>query len=143
LEIELSDCEAENATLKCDFFWQVVEIVIGGIPTVIEVRFVCLFMFLGIILLQGFIPTTLFNQMRYKLDLQKVPVGIQLFGNLYLVANLILQGIYFVLLLGWRLSLSNFSSSTFRFFMSSMLRALALALTYLPACPTKKTSFKV
>jgi hypothetical protein len=39
LEIELSDFEAEDATLKGDYLWQVVEIVIGGVPTVLEVHF--------------------------------------------------------------------------------------------------------
>jgi hypothetical protein len=34
LEIELSDFEAEDTTLKGDYLRQVVEIVIGGIPTV-------------------------------------------------------------------------------------------------------------
>jgi hypothetical protein len=53
LEIELSDFEAENVTLKGDFLWQVVEIVIGGVPTVLEVRLMCFFMSLGRILLQG------------------------------------------------------------------------------------------
>jgi hypothetical protein len=51
LEIDLSDFEVENATLKGDYLWQVVEIVIGGISTVHEVRFMCLFMYLGRILL--------------------------------------------------------------------------------------------
>jgi hypothetical protein len=46
-DIELSDFEVENATLKGDYFWQVVEIVIGGIPTVLEIRSMCLFMSLG------------------------------------------------------------------------------------------------
>ena len=41
LEIELSDFKAENATLKGDYLRQVVEIVIGGVPTVLEVRFIC------------------------------------------------------------------------------------------------------
>jgi len=50
LEIELSDFEAENAMLTVDYLWQVVEIVIGGVPTNLEVRFKCLFMSLGSIL---------------------------------------------------------------------------------------------
>jgi len=50
LEIELSDYDAENATLKGDYLQQVVEIVIGGVPTVLEVRFMCLLMSLGKIL---------------------------------------------------------------------------------------------
>jgi len=76
LEIELSNFEADDATLKGDYLWQVVEIVIGGIPTVLEVRFMSLFMSVGRILLQGSISTNLFGPMRHQLDLRKVEVGI-------------------------------------------------------------------
>jgi len=61
LEIELSHFEAEDAMTKGDFLWQVVEIVIGGIPTVFEVRFMCMFMSLGRILLQGSVLTNVFG----------------------------------------------------------------------------------
>ena len=47
LEIELSDFEAEDATLNGDYLWQVVEIVIEGVPTILEVRYMCLIMSLG------------------------------------------------------------------------------------------------
>jgi hypothetical protein len=76
LEIELSDFEAENATLKGDYLWQVVEIVIGGVPTVLEVRCMYLFMSLGRILLQGSVSTNLCGPMRHQVDLWKVEVGI-------------------------------------------------------------------
>jgi hypothetical protein len=76
LEIELSDFEAENVTLKGDYLRQVVEIYIGGIPTILGIRFMCLAMSLGRILLQGSISTNLFNLVRYKVDLRKVEVGI-------------------------------------------------------------------
>ena len=76
LEIELSDFEAEGAMLKGDYLWHVVEIVIGGVPTVLEVRFMCLFMSLSRILLQGSVSTNLFDQMRHQVDLRKVEVGI-------------------------------------------------------------------
>jgi hypothetical protein len=76
LEIELSDFEAENATLKGDYLWQVVEIVIGGVPTVIEVRFMFLFMSLSRILLQGSVSTNLFGPMRHQVDLRNLEVGI-------------------------------------------------------------------
>jgi hypothetical protein len=76
LEIELSDFDAEDATLKGDYLWQVVEIVIGGVPTVLEVRFMCLFMSLGRILLQGSVSMNLFGSMRHQVDLWKVEVGI-------------------------------------------------------------------
>jgi len=72
LELELSDFEAENATLKGDYLCRVVEIGIGGVRTVLDVRFMCLFMSLGRILLQGSISTNLFGQMRHQVDLQKV-----------------------------------------------------------------------
>ena len=35
LEIELSGFKAENAALKDDYLWQLVEIVVGGVPTVV------------------------------------------------------------------------------------------------------------
>jgi hypothetical protein len=76
LEIELSDLQAENATLKVDYLWQVVEIVIGGVPTVFEVGFMCLFMSLGRILLEGSVSTNLFGPMKYQEDHRKVEVGI-------------------------------------------------------------------
>jgi hypothetical protein len=64
LEIEPSDVEAENATLQDDYLRQVVEMVIGGSPTVLEVRFMCLFMSLDRILLQGAVLTNLFDPMK-------------------------------------------------------------------------------
>jgi len=41
LDIELSDFAAEDATLNGDPLWQVVEVVIGDVPTVLEVRLMC------------------------------------------------------------------------------------------------------
>ena len=76
MEIELSDFEAENVTLKGDYLWQVVEIVIGGVPTVLEVRLMCLFMSLSRILLQGSVSTNLFGPMRHQVDLRYIEVGI-------------------------------------------------------------------
>jgi hypothetical protein len=76
LEIELSDFTAEDATLKGDYLWQVVEIVIGGVPTIVEVCFMCWFAALGRILLQGSVSTILFDPMRHQVDLQNVEVGI-------------------------------------------------------------------
>jgi len=76
LEIELSHFEEEYATLHGDFLRQVVEIVIGSIPTVPEIRFMCLFMSHGRILLQGSVSTNLFDPVRHQVDFQKVGVGI-------------------------------------------------------------------
>jgi hypothetical protein len=101
-EIELSDLEAENETLKGDFLRQVVEIVIGGVPTVLDVCFMWLFMFLAGILWQGSVSTNLLDPMRYQVDLRKVEVGIQLLQTIYLVADIISPGIHFAPLLGQR-----------------------------------------
>jgi hypothetical protein len=65
LEIELPDLQAENATLKGDYLQQVVEIVIGGVPTFLEVRFMCLVISLFRILLHGSVSTNLFDPMRH------------------------------------------------------------------------------
>jgi ABC-type thiamin/hydroxymethylpyrimidine transport system permease subunit len=106
LESELSDFEAENAMLKGDFWWEVVDIVIGGVPTILEVGFMCVFMSLGTILLQGSVLTNLFGPMRHQVDLRKVEVGIYLLGNIYLVADTIPPGLHVEPLLGRRTSFS-------------------------------------
>jgi hypothetical protein len=102
LEIELSDFDAENAMLKGNYLRQVVEIVIGGVPTILEVRFMCLVMSLGKIVLLGSVSTNLFDPIRHQVDLRKVEVGIQLLGNLYLMADIIPPGVHFAPLLGRR-----------------------------------------
>jgi len=76
LETELSGFKTENATLKGDYLWQVVEIVIGGVPTVLEVGFMWFSMSLGRILLQGCVLTNQFGPMRHLVDLRKVEVVI-------------------------------------------------------------------
>jgi len=50
LKIELSDFERESVTLKVDFLRQIVEIEMGGVPIVIEVKCMSLFMTLSRIL---------------------------------------------------------------------------------------------
>jgi hypothetical protein len=62
--------------LKGDYLRQIVKIVIGGVPTVLEIRFMGLFMSLGNILLQGSLSTNLFDPVRHQVDLRKVEVGI-------------------------------------------------------------------
>jgi hypothetical protein len=106
MEIELSDFEAENGTLKGDYLGQVVVSVIGGVPTVHEVRFMCLFMSLGRILLQDSLLLNQFDPMRHQVDLRNVDVGIQLLGNIYLVSDTIPAGVHFAPLLGRRPSFS-------------------------------------
>jgi hypothetical protein len=63
-------------TLKGDYLWQVVEIVFGGVQTILEVGFMCLLMSLSRILLQGSVSTNLVSPMRHQLDLRKVEFGI-------------------------------------------------------------------
>jgi hypothetical protein len=75
--------------------WQVVEIVIGGVATVLDVRFMCLFMALGGILLQGSVSRNLFGPVWHRVDLRKVEVGIKLLGNIHLAPNIIQPGVYF------------------------------------------------
>jgi hypothetical protein len=74
--IDLSDFEAENATLNDQYLWEVVEIVIGGVPTVLEDRFICMLMSLGRILLQGSVSPNLFGAMRQQVVLGTVEFGI-------------------------------------------------------------------
>jgi len=62
--------------MKGEYLRQVVETVIRGVPTVLEICFMCLFMSLGRILLQGSVSTNLFNLVRHEVDLRKVEVGI-------------------------------------------------------------------
>jgi hypothetical protein len=106
LEVELSDFEAETVTMKGDYLQQVVEIVIRGILTVLEVRFLYMFMSLGRILSQGSVSTDLLDPMRHQVDLRKVEVGIQLLGNIHLMADIIRPGVHFAPLLGRRASFS-------------------------------------
>jgi len=49
-EIELHHFGVVNAMLKGDYLWQLVEIVIGGIPTILQVHFMWLFKCLGTVL---------------------------------------------------------------------------------------------
>jgi len=76
LEIELTHFEEENVKLKVDYLRQVVEIVIRGVPTIVEICFMCLFMPSGRILLQGSVSTNLFNQVRHSVDRRKLEFGI-------------------------------------------------------------------
>jgi hypothetical protein len=100
LEIELTNFEAENAMLNDDYFPQVVEIVIGGVPTFLEICVMCLLMPIGRILLQGSLSMTLFNPVRHQVDLRNVEVRIELLGNISLTGDDFPPGIHFVPLLG-------------------------------------------
>jgi hypothetical protein len=74
--------------------------VIGAVPTVLEIRFMCLFMSLGRIRLSGSVSTNLVDPVRDKVDLRKVEVCIELLGNVYLVADIFPPGVDFAPLLG-------------------------------------------
>jgi len=76
LGIELSEFKAENAMLNGDYLRQVIEIVFGGVQTILEIRFMCLFLSLGRILLQCSIMTNLVDPLRHPVDFWKVDDGI-------------------------------------------------------------------
>jgi hypothetical protein len=101
LQLELCALEGENATVIGEYQWQVVEIVIGGVPTILEICLIFLFMTLGRGLLQGSVMVDLFDPMRHQVDLQKVDVGILLLGRIYLVTDIDPPRSYFALRLGW------------------------------------------
>lgn len=65
LEIELSNLNANNAMLKGNHLRQEVEIVIRGLPNILEVHVMSLVMSLGKIPFQGSILTNLFDPMRH------------------------------------------------------------------------------
>ena len=70
--IDLSHLECEIGTLKGDFLRRVVEIVIGGILTVLEVRFMCVFIALSRVLWKGPISTNPVDPVKYQVDLPKL-----------------------------------------------------------------------
>jgi hypothetical protein len=76
LVMELFDFKAENATLNGDYLRQVVEIVIGGVPTFLEIHFMRLFMSRSRIQLRGSVLANLFDQVQHQGDLSTVDVSI-------------------------------------------------------------------
>jgi hypothetical protein len=74
MEIELSNSDAGNAMQKGEYWLRVVELVIGGVPTVLEIHFMCLFISLGRILLQGSVSTNPVDPERFPVDLLEAEV---------------------------------------------------------------------
>ena len=70
-----------------------------GVPTILKVHFMFLFMSLGRILLRGSLSTNLFHPMRHQVDLQKDEVGILPLGDIHLGADIILPGVHLAPLL--------------------------------------------
>jgi hypothetical protein len=143
LQIAISDFEVENLMLTGDYLQQVVEIVIGGVPTILKVHFMCLFMSQGIILMQGSGLTNLFDPMSHQVDLQNVEDGIELRGNINLVADIIPPRVHFVLLLGQRPIFSIYLLVNLSFHQEFRPQGIGFGLRLLSACPSKKTSFTV
>jgi len=143
VEIELSDSKVENATLNVEFMRQLVVIVIGGVPTILEVRSVCLFMSVGTILLKCSISPTVFDPRKHQVDLRKDEVGFPQLGNIYPVADEIPPGIHFAPLL----ELGPSFSLCFRIKLSVVCwfrsHGMGFGLLLLPARPGKKTSMKM
>jgi hypothetical protein len=105
-EIEISDYEAEHAALPSRYFWQVVEIVIRGVLTVVEVGFICVFISLSRILLQFSLSTNLFGPIQHHVDIWIVQVGIKMHEYNYPMAEIIPPGVHFARFLGRNLSFS-------------------------------------
>ena len=76
MKIELSDFKADNATLKREYLWLIVEIVIGGVSTILQVCSRCVIVTFSKILLQGSVSMNLFNPMKHQENLRKVEDGI-------------------------------------------------------------------
>jgi len=74
--MELSDLDPVHVTLKGDYLWQVVERVIGGLPFVLQVCFMCLFMSLSRALLQWSELTNMFCPMGQQVNLWTGEVSI-------------------------------------------------------------------
>jgi len=68
LEIELSNFEAENATPKGDHLQRLVEIVIRGVQSVLEIKFMSLFMSIVRIQWQGSVLMNLFDPGSHQVD---------------------------------------------------------------------------
>ena len=76
LEIELFEFKAENAMLNGEYIWQGVELVMGDVPPVLEVRYMCLIMSRRRIQLQGSVSTNLFNPMGHQVNVRKLEAGV-------------------------------------------------------------------
>jgi hypothetical protein len=81
--------------------------VIGGVPTILEVPFMCRFKFLSRNILQGSVSTNLSDPIRKYRDIWEVEVGILLIGNIDLIANRIPPRVHFVPLFGQRTCFST------------------------------------
>jgi len=142
-EIVFADFKVQNAMLTGDYFWHLVEIVIGGVPTVRMVRFMCWFRSHGRTLLQDSVSNSLFAQWHIKWIFRRlksasnsleISISWLIWSRQAFISRRFMDGV----------PVSAFLSlSTFSFFTSSFLRALALALAILPAHPGKTTSLKV
>ena len=93
--IEFSDFNAEDVTLSGHDFCQLVENIIGGIPTVVEVRVMLLFTYLTGILFQSSVLTNLFDSFRHYVKFRTVEVGIHLIGTINFMDSIITAGINF------------------------------------------------
>jgi hypothetical protein len=68
--------------------------------------------------------------MRYQVDIRNIELGIQLLGNIYLVADIIPPGGHFVPLLLLHSIFITYFTYTFSFVMTSVLPGLALSFTF-------------
>jgi len=114
-----------------------------GVPTVLEIQFMRLFMSHSRILLQGSVSTNLFDPKRHQVDLRKVEVGIQLIGNTNLVADIILPGVIFTPYPG-RCARFSISLLVYISFLHEFCsHGIGFGLHAFAGSPSKKTSLKV
>jgi hypothetical protein len=100
-------------------------------------------MSLGSILLEGSVLANLFDPMRPQLDQRKVEGGISLLQIIYPIGDILPQ-VHILGCVSDHIEITAFTSlSAFRSIASPILRASALAFTWLPARPSNKFSLKV
>jgi hypothetical protein len=139
----LPDFEAEDEMMEGEYLWQIVEIVFGGVPTLLEVRFICLFMSHGRKLLQVSVSTNMFHkrEIQWIVGKLKTPSNSLETSILGLIKSW--QAFLSLRLLDGTYRSAFVSLSTLRFFTSSVLRALGLAFSFCPVHPSTKTSLNL
>jgi len=105
-QIGLADFKSGNAMFEGVQSWQNVESVIGGVPTLLDDRIMCLFMSLERKRWQGSVSMNLFTPMRYQVGLRKDAVSIELVGNISVIGGMMQPGVHYPSIFGQHLSFS-------------------------------------
>jgi len=140
LGIELWNIAAENATQQAESLLQAIQIVIGGVPTILEGCFMCLFISLCRIQLQGSASRNLVDPMSPQVHLPTGQGGIKHIRHFYLMADIIPPGIQVGPFLGRRPRFTICILIYLLLLHNSVRREMALAFALLQAHLSKKTS---